>query len=177
MEAALCGFWSIVVLAPNSSSYASLQRAYCLTTSTLCSSRMSMATTSVVHPSCTDGKRKLGVLTDLGHATPHVLEQLAFCHALLLECNHDTTLLAQSSYPAFLKRRVGGLQGHLSNDAAAQIARSLQHNGLQYLVASHLSEQNNRPELARRAMAEALNCQGDDIVVADARLGSPWLSL
>lgn len=127
--------------------------------------------------SCTDGKRKLGVLTDLGHATPHVLEQLAFCHALLLECNHDTTLLTQSSYPAFLKRRVGGLQGHLSNDAAAQIARSLQHDGLQYLVASHLSEQNNRPELARRAMAEALNCQRDDIVVADARLGSPWLSL
>ena len=126
---------------------------------------------------CTDGDRKLGILTDLGHATPHVLEQLAGCHALFLECNHDTSLLAQSSYPAFLKKRVGGLHGHLSNDAAAAIACSVDHGGLQHLVACHLSEQNNRPELARQAMAAALNRHTDDIVVADAQSGSPWLSI
>lgn len=126
---------------------------------------------------CTDGNKKLGVLTDLGHATPHVLAQLVHCHALFLECNHDTELLAQSSYPAFLKKRVGGLHGHLSNDAAADIARSVLHSGLQHLVASHLSEQNNRPDLARQAMATALGCHSDDIVVADATSGSPWLSI
>jgi len=126
---------------------------------------------------CTDGDKKLGVLTDLGHATPHVLAQLANCNALLLECNHDTALLAQSNYPAFLKKRVGGLHGHLSNDAAAEIAQSVQHRGLQYLVASHLSAQNNHPDLAREAMAKALSCHGDDIVVANARNGSPWLTL
>ena len=126
---------------------------------------------------CTDGDKKLGVLTDLGHVTPHVLQQLAGCHALFLECNHDTALLEQSGYPVFLKKRVGGLYGHLSNDAAADIARTVQHHGLQHLIASHLSEQNNRPELARKAMAIALNCHGDDIVVADAKSGSPWLSL
>ena len=125
---------------------------------------------------CTDGNRKLAFLTDLGHATPHVLAHLANCDALLLECNHDTALLAQSRYPAFLKRRVGGSHGHLSNDAAAEIARSVQHCGLQYLVASHLSEQNNRPDLARQALATALTCHVDDIVVADAKSGSPWLS-
>jgi phosphoribosyl 1,2-cyclic phosphodiesterase len=126
---------------------------------------------------CTDGNRKLGVLTDLGHATPHVLEQLGGCHALFLECNHDTALLAQSSYPAFLKKRVGGLHGHLSNDAAAAIACSVNHVGLQHVVACHLSEQNNRPELARQAVAAAMNCHVDDIVVADAQRGSPWLSI
>lgn len=126
---------------------------------------------------CTDGNRKIGFLTDLGHATPHVLAHLADCHALLLECNHDTALLAQSKYPAFLKDRVGGLHGHLSNDAAAEIARAVQHPGLQHLVASHLSEQNNRPDLAQHAMAAALTCQADDIVVANAKTGSPWLSL
>jgi phosphoribosyl 1,2-cyclic phosphodiesterase len=57
---------------------------------------------------CTDGAATLGVLTDLGHATAYVLQRLAGCHALLLECNHDPDLLAASAYPPFLKRRVGG---------------------------------------------------------------------
>ena len=68
--------------------------------------------------SCTDGSAKLGILTDLGHATPHVMAHLQACHALLLESNHDTDLLGQSAYPHFLKRRVGGDYGHLSNTAA-----------------------------------------------------------
>ena len=57
--------------------------------------------------SCTDGRVKLGVLTDLGHVTAHVLDHLANCQALLLECNHDADLLTASAYPAFLKQRVG----------------------------------------------------------------------
>ena len=72
---------------------------------------------------CTDGTRHLGVLTDLGHATPHVLQHLAGCHALLLECNHDADMLASSAYPPFLKQRVGGRYGHLSNETAAHIAK------------------------------------------------------
>jgi phosphoribosyl 1,2-cyclic phosphodiesterase len=74
---------------------------------------------------CSDGASRLGILTDLGHASAHVLEQLAGCATLLLECNHDRAMLAASSYPAFLKRRVGGDWGHLANDSAAEIARSL----------------------------------------------------
>lgn len=127
--------------------------------------------------SCSDGSSKLGVLTDLGHATPHVLAHLAGCDAMLLECNHDTALLEQSPYPDFLKRRVGGDYGHLSNAAAANIARSVMHSGLKHLVASHLSQQNNRPELAQAAVAAALGCNGDDIVVAQAGSGTPWLCI
>src|SRR5882724_11395110 len=99
---------------------------------------------------CTDGAARLGVLTDLGHATPHLLEQLAGCGTLLLECNHDPAMLAASAYPPFLKQRVGGAYGHLANGAAAAIAQAMKPGGLKQVVAAHLSEQNNRPDLARR---------------------------
>jgi phosphoribosyl 1,2-cyclic phosphodiesterase len=124
---------------------------------------------------CTDGSSRLGVLTDLGHATAQVLAQLAHCHALLLECNHDPDLLAASSYPAFLKRRVGGAQGHLANAEAAEILQAVQHDGLRHVVAAHLSAKNNSPALARAALAGVRNCPAEDIVVADAQLGTPWL--
>ena len=127
--------------------------------------------------SCSDGSAKLGVLTDLGHATSHVLSHLKGCDAMLLECNHDTALLEQSPYPAFLKRRVSGDYGHLSNAAAADIARTVMHSGFKHLVAGHLSTQNNRPELAQSAVAGALGCNNEDIVVAGASSGTPWLHI
>lgn len=126
---------------------------------------------------CSDGISKLGILTDLGHATPHVLTQLAHCHALLIECNHDPDLLAQSAYPTFLKERVRGQHGHLSNQAAADIVRSVRHDGLHTLIAAHLSAQNNRPDLARLALAGAMACDSEAIHVADAREGSAWLGV
>lgn len=123
-----------------------------------------------------DGATRLGVLTDLGHVTPHVLDQLAGCASLMLECNHDEAMLLASSYPPFLKRRVGGAWGHLANSAAALAAQSLAAQGLRQVVAAHLSEQNNRPDLARQAVAEALGCQPHDIHVADGAGGSGWLT-
>ncbi|AMO21901.1 MBL fold metallo-hydrolase [Ramlibacter solisilvae] len=125
--------------------------------------------------SCGDGATRLGLLTDLGHASAHVLEQLAGCATLLLECNHDGGLLAASSYPAFLKRRIGGDWGHLDNEAAADIARALRTSGLKQVVAAHLSEQNNRPDLAREALAAAMGCDPADIAVADGPSGCGWL--
>lgn len=125
---------------------------------------------------CTDGAKKLGILTDLGHATAHLLTHLEHCNALLLECNHDSDLLAQSSYPPFLKRRVGGMYGHLSNTAAGEIARSVAHRGLKHLVTAHLSEQNNRPELAYQAMSDALGSV-TEVTLADAANGTRWLSI
>ena len=127
--------------------------------------------------SCTDGSVKLGILTDLGHANAHVVAHLMGCDALVLECNHDSALLAGSRYPEFLKRRVGGDLGHLSNAAAAGIVSTVRHHRLKHLVAAHLSLQNNRPQLVRFAMSQALDCGGDDIVVANAVRGTPWLHL
>jgi phosphoribosyl 1,2-cyclic phosphodiesterase len=126
---------------------------------------------------CSDGSMSLGILTDLGHATAHVLEQLALCNALLLECNHETGMLAASAYPPFLKKRVGGRYGHLSNDAAADIARAIRHPRLNTVVAAHLSAHNNSPELARAAMALALDCAVTEIAIADPTYGTDWISV
>ena len=124
-----------------------------------------------------DGARHLGVLTDVGSITPHLLSNLQGCDALLLECNHDRELLAQSRYPASLKARIGGRFGHLSNDTAAEILAACLHGGLRHLVAAHLSEQNNRPELACAALARVCGAASRDIVVADPAQGFAWLSL
>jgi phosphoribosyl 1,2-cyclic phosphodiesterase len=123
---------------------------------------------------CTDGARRVGVLTDLGHASSHVLASLAGCHALLLECNHDPDLLAASRYPAFLKQRVGGRHGHLSNAAAAAVLKEVRHTGLRHVVAAHLSRQNNRPELAQEALASVLDCTPDQVGIADPLTGTGW---
>ncbi|WP_298824753.1 MBL fold metallo-hydrolase [uncultured Piscinibacter sp.] len=126
---------------------------------------------------CSDGAAHLGVLTDAGSITPHLIEHLRHCDGLLLECNHDAQMLAESRYPPSLKSRIGGRLGHLSNDTAARVLGQCLHGGLKHLVAAHLSEQNNRPELARRALAAACGAEPDDIVVADPRSGFDWLTI
>lgn len=126
---------------------------------------------------CTDGRVKLGVLTDLGHSTAHVVQHLENCHALVLECNHDADLLALSSYPGFLKQRVGGSYGHLSNSQAAGIAQAVWHGRLGYIVAAHLSQQNNRAELAAASLATAVSRGAHDIVIASADHGCTWLDV
>ena len=125
---------------------------------------------------CTDGAAKLGVLTDLGHATAHVLNQLQGSHALMLECNHDAYMLAASVYPPFLKQRVGGHFGHLANSQAAGIAGAVLHSRLKHVVAAHLSQQNNSPELVKSSLAQAMSCNANDIIIASQAEGSPWLT-
>lgn len=125
---------------------------------------------------CTDGARSLGILTDLGHVTPHALARLAGCHALLLESNHEPELLARSTYPDFLKRRIAGAHGHLSNAQAAAALGQLRHDALGLVVAAHLSERNNRPALARRALAAALGCAEHEVLVSSRR-GLDWLAV
>jgi phosphoribosyl 1,2-cyclic phosphodiesterase len=124
-----------------------------------------------------DGAVQLGVLTDAGSITAHLLSQLQRCQALLLECNHDREMLANSAYPASLKRRIGGRLGHLANDTAAEILAACRHAGLRHLVAAHLSERNNTPEIAANAMAQVLGTTPEDIVVADPALGFAWLDV
>ena len=126
---------------------------------------------------CSDGAVHLGLLTDLGHATAHVLEQLQGCHALMLESNHDPELLALSRYPDFLKRRVSGRYGHLANAAAAEVAAAVQHAGLRRVVAAHLSERNNRPDLARATLSAALAATAAQVDIADPVTGTDWFEV
>jgi phosphoribosyl 1,2-cyclic phosphodiesterase len=96
--------------------------------------------------------RRLGLLTDAGRITPHIVDSLGSVDALLLECNHDTGMLARGPYPPPLRARVGGPLGHLSNVQAADLLQRLDHGRLAHLVAGHLSEKNNTPELAAQAL-------------------------
>lgn len=126
---------------------------------------------------CSDGASTLGVLTDAGSITPHLLDHLRGCQALLLECNHDPEMLSRSRYPASVKARIGGTHGHLSNETAAQILRASTHGGLRHVVAAHLSEQNNTPALARQALAQACGASPGDMLVADPAEGLGWLDV
>jgi len=121
--------------------------------------------------------RRLGVLTDAGRMTPHIVECLDACDALLLECNHDTDMLTSGPYPERLKRRVGGPLGHLSNAQAGRLLSKLDCSRLQHLVAAHLSDKNNRPELAQAELAKVLDCDADWIGVARQEAGLDWRSI
>lgn len=124
-----------------------------------------------------DGARRIGVLTDTGTSTPHIEAMLTGCDALVLECNHDARMLADGTYPVWLKSRIGGAFGHLANDAAAQLLAALDTRGLRHIVAAHLSQENNTPELARKALAGALNCDPEWIGVAGQEDGFGWRSV
>jgi len=130
-----------------------------------------------LQPCFSDGRSKLGILTDAGMATPHLLAHLQRCDALLLEFNHDRDRLARSNYPASLKARIGGRLGHLSNDSAAEILAACLHPGLRHVVAAHLSEQNNTPDTVRTLMAQTAGGSVDDFVVANPSSGFDWLAL
>lgn len=121
------------------------------------------------------GRLQLGVLTDVGHPTPHLVASLAACDALLLECNHDVRLLAESRYPPSLKSRIGGPFGHLSNAHAAQILASLDRSNLNKIVGAHLSQQNNTPELARSAIDSVVEAEQIDVQIACQEEGFGWL--
>ncbi len=124
-----------------------------------------------------DGAFRLGVLTDTGCSTTHIETVLSRCHALVLECNHDAQLLAESDYPKSLKQRVGGRLGHLENTTSAKLLANLDCSLLQHLIAAHLSRINNMPHLAQSALSGAINCELDWIGVADQDLGFDWRQL
>ena len=121
-----------------------------------------------------EGSRVLGVLTDTGGVTQHIVDCLHACDALVLECNHDQGLLKSSSYPPVLKRRIAGPFGHLENAEAAALLGRIDSRRLQHLVAAHLSEKNNHPSLAVLALARAMNCSEEWIGVASQKEGLGW---
>jgi len=121
-----------------------------------------------------DGVHRVGVLTDIGISTPYVEASLSGCDALVLECNHDRELLADSDYPFMLKQRIAGRFGHLHNEAAADILKRIDTSRLKHIVAAHLSRQNNTPQRARAALAAALSCGEDWIGIADQESGFSW---
>lgn len=124
-----------------------------------------------------NGARRLGVLTDAGHVTSHMVAMLDGCDALVLECNHDSEMLAQGSYPPALKRRIGGPWGHLDNAAAASLLSRIECSNMRHVVAAHLSAENNSPALAQAALSAVLGCGQEWIGIATQDEGFAWHDL
>lgn len=121
------------------------------------------------------GKR-LGILTDLGSITPHVEAHYQNLDAMVLEANHDSFMLASGSYPPSLKQRVGGSWGHLSNQQAAGFLQRIDCARLQHLVVAHISQQNNRLDLAQATLSP-MTSQVKQITYACQDQGFDWLSV
>lgn len=121
-----------------------------------------------------DGARRLAVLTDSGSSTSHIEAMLSGCDALVLECNHDLDMLMNGNYPQALKDRVGGRYGHLDNQSAAALLAAIDASRLQHLIAAHLSQHNNTPELACQTLAQVMGCAPGWIGVADQDEGFGW---
>ncbi len=109
---------------------------------------------------------KIGVATDLGIATAMVKEHLKDATLLILEANHDPVMLMEGPYPWFLKQRIKGRSGHLSNEDTKSLLGSIRSARLSHVILAHLSETNNHPDLAIKVVGQAVGNQNIRLSVA-----------
>ena len=124
-----------------------------------------------------DGASKLGIATDLGSITPHVISKLNDLDALLLECNYDGQMLREGPYPQKLKDRVSSDKGHLDNYQSTQLLQNIKLEKLKHVIGMHVSEKNNREECAIDALCIGLNCEKNDVSLASQTDGFQWREL
>jgi len=124
-----------------------------------------------------DGNTRLGIVTDLGCHTPHILKHLNNLDALLLECNYDQSMLVNGVYPQRLKERVLGIKGHLDNSQSSELLKRLNLPQLKHIIGMHVSEKNNTSALAVDALCVGLNCGKDDVALASQNDGFAWREL
>lgn len=98
------------------------------------------------------GSKKVGICTDLGVYNDYTVECLKGMDALLIEANHDVNMLQVGPYPYYLKQRILGERGHLSNENSGRLLSRILHDKLQTIILGHLSKENNLPELAYEAV-------------------------
>ncbi len=113
------------------------------------------------------GKKKVAIVTDLGNYNDYTVESLKGMDALLLEANHDVKMLQVGPYPYYLKQRILGDRGHLSNERAGQLLCQLLHDRLQAVVLGHLSKENNLPELAYEAVRVEVTMADTEVKMSD----------
>ena len=116
----------------------------------------------------------VGWCTDTGVLTKRALEELRGCRVMGLEANHDVRMLATGPYPSYLKARVGGTRGHLSNDQCAEALRTLVTADTTTVVALHISEKNNLPSVAKAALSQAVPDDVEVLVAGQNRPMSVW---
>jgi len=113
------------------------------------------------------GKKKVAVCTDLGVYNDYTVECLKGMDALLLEANHDVNMLQVGPYPYYLKQRILGDQGHLSNENTGRLLCRILHDKLQAILLGHLSKENNLPELAYESVRMEINMDENPYKASD----------
>jgi len=114
--------------------------------------------------------KKLSLCTDLGFVSEEVARAVRGCDLLVCEANHDPEWVMTGPYPYYLKQRVLGDRGHLSNEAGAELALFAARNGTKEIILAHLSAENNTPAHALRVVSDYLRRGGVDLDGA-VRLG------
>lgn len=114
--------------------------------------------------SISNGNVTVGVFTDIGKACDHLVRHFKQCHAAFLETNYDEEMLANGSYPYYLKKRISGETGHLSNAEALKLFISHRPAHMTHLFLSHLSKNNNSAELVQQLFYQHAN--GVKIILA-----------
>jgi len=99
-----------------------------------------------------DGVKRVAVATDMGCFTENIVKELQGLSAILIEANHDVNMLQVGSYPYYLKQRILGNRGHLSNESCGKLLCQILHNDLKGILLGHLSNENNLPQLAYEAV-------------------------
>jgi len=120
------------------------------------------------------GHHRLGILTDTGTITPWIIQQYGGVDALFLEANYDPLMLLNGPYPPHLKARVGGRLGHLSNQQAAELLAQMDKSVLKHVAIAHISEKNNRPDLALGELSQVLSGWPGQLCLAEQKQGLPW---
>ena len=119
------------------------------------------------------------IATDIGFVTPDIIRYLSMADHIVVESNHDVDMLMNGSYPQYLKKRVRGEGGHLSNRECAELLHDVFHPSLHHVFLCHLSHENNEPDLAYRSAAKALQSEGvrvgEDLVLSVLMRNSPSL--
>ncbi|KGN99455.1 metallo-beta-lactamase [Porphyromonas macacae] len=100
------------------------------------------------------------LITDAGHVTPEIKHYASLAEHLVIEANHDVEMLRDGIYPQFLKDRVAGPNGHLSNQTTAELLAEIYHPGMKNIWLCHLSKDNNHPELCWKTIEYRLFCEG-----------------
>ena len=122
-----------------------------------------------------DGGKQLGILTDTGHITSHIVKSFDRLNGLLLEFNYDPQMLENGPYPVALKQRVGGNLGHLSNLQSLELLQKIDTSALSCLVAAHISENNNSPSIVAELIGQLQHVPSP--VLANQDEGFDWITL
>ena len=117
------------------------------------------------------------IITDLGFGSEYLLKSINDVNSIVVESNHESKRLEESDYPESLKQRIGGRYGHLDNQEAARILKSIKNKNLDFVGAAHLSDKNNNPDVVRKELSLAIGKDASFIKIIDQENGFDWTSV